>query len=185
MKNMFSLPLVLLSAATDLTAGGGAGTETPTPAPVEKAKRKAKPQHTITVEESDKEMLKLIQGEFYGPQASNPDEKRFLSTNEAFRIVMELATRNRFGPDVEMVQQVDDNGQPVFTDEENPVPVMVESPVDNFATEAGKIIAARDMGRKTATVSRLEAQIAALKAELAAKESAPVVEVESTETVEA
>lgn len=182
MKNMFSLPLVFMSAVTETPTGSGTPETPATPAPEVKAKRKAKPQHTITVEESDKEMLKLIQGEFYGPQASNPDEKRFLSTNEAFRIVMELATRNRFGPEVEMVQQVDDNGQPVFTDEENPVPVMVESPVDNFATEAGKIIAARDMGRKTATVSRLEAQIAALKAELAAKESAPVVEAETVES---
>lgn len=179
MKNMFSLPLVLMSALAETPTGGG----TPeTPATPETKKRKAKPQHTITVEEGDKALLKLIQEEFHGPQASNPDEPRYLSTNEAFRVVMEIASRFRFDPEaVEMIQKVDENGQPEFTDEENPVPVMVESPRDNFAMEAGKIIAARDMGRKTATVSRLEAQIAALRAELAAKESAPVVEAETVE----
>lgn len=174
MKNMFSLPFVLMSALAETPTGGG----TPeTPATPETKKRKAKPQHTVTVEAGDKSMLKLIQDEFHGPQASNPDEPRYLSTNEAFSIVMGIASRFRFGPEMEMVQKVDDNGQPEFDTDNQPV--MVESPVDNFAVEAGKIIAARDMGRKTATVSRLEAQIAALRAELAAKESAPVVEVEA------
>lgn len=176
-NNSFLRSALLLTAATAGAEATPGEASAAAPATTETKKRKAKPQHTITVEENDKNFLKLIQDEFYGPQASNPDEKRFLSTNEAFSVLMQVATNHRFS----YVQKVDEHGAGIFDKDGQPE----MDTIDNFEVEAMKIIEARDMSRKTATVSRLQAQIEALKAELAAKESAPVVEAETPAPVEA
>ena len=53
-----------------------------------------KVQHTITLNERDKDWLKDLQGEFHGPQASDPEKPRFLSTDEAFSVLRTVAESN-------------------------------------------------------------------------------------------
>lgn len=163
MKNINSFLFLASALVTDSATGGGA---TPpalpaAPATVEKAKKK---QHTITVREEDKKFLNDLQGEFYGPQASNPDEKRFLSTEEGFAVILAVATDRRFTQE----QAADDKGEPVFDEDGNPVMVTV----DRFEVEAAKLIEARGIRAKSAKVSNLQAQLEALKAELEAVKAA-------------
>ncbi len=162
MKNMFPFLAIMTAASTDLATGGGA-----TPAPATPAKKK---QHTITVREDDKATLNLIQGEFYGPQASDPEQPRYLSTEEGFAVILAVASAHRFGPATEMTQAVDENLQPVY--DTDGAPVMVETLVDNFATEANKLIEARGIRAKSTKLSALQEQIAKLQAELAATKAA-------------
>ena len=157
-NNMNSFLALFTAASTDLATGGGA---TPAPAAPAPAKKK---QHTITVREGDKEFLNDLQKEFYGPQASNPEEKRFLSTEEGFAILLEVATDCRFTS----TQAVDEAGELIFDEDSNPVMVTV----DRFAVSAAKLIEARGVRAKSVKLSTLEAQIAALKAELAATQAA-------------
>lgn len=166
MKNIItSLLMTSLVAPEDAPTGGA-----PAPAPAAPASTKQK-QHTITVTESDKAFLKDLQGEFYGPQASNPDGKRYLSTEEAFHVLLEVATSNRFTT----VEATDENGDVVYDEDGN----LVMERIDRFEMEARKLISAREFGRTspTAKVSALEAQIAALKAELAARDAEKVEEI--------
>lgn len=181
MKNMFPFlaSSFLMSAVTEPETAPTGGAPAPAPAPAPEKEKKAKKQHTVTLFEKDKEDLFALMGEFHGPQASNEDEKRFLSTAEGFRVVWEVASAKRFGPETEMVQKVDENGQPEFDTDNQPV--MVESPVDNFAIAAAKVIEARGIVRKENKVKSLEAQLAALQAQLAARNGAPATEGETVE----
>lgn len=144
-------------------------TDTAASAALAAAAAPAKPkkvQHTITVTERDKEWLKDLQGEFYGPQASDPEKPRYLSTEEAFSVLRTVAENNRWTKE----QQSDEDGNPVY--DEDGEPVMID--VDRFEVVAKEIIAAREFGRSSPSkkVSELEAKIAALEAEIAAREAA-------------
>lgn len=146
-------------------------TATATGAPVEVAAPTKKKQHTITVMEADKNFLNDLQTEFHGPQASNPDAPRYLSTEEGFNILLTVATDNRFTSE----QATDENGELVFDEDGNPEMVTV----DRFEVAAKALIEARGIRAKSSKVSTLEAQLAALRAELEAVKSA------KGETVEA
>jgi hypothetical protein len=163
MKNMFLPQIALFAALVDSATASGVPVEAVAPA--------KKKQHTITVREADKTFLNDLQAEFYGPQASNPEEKRFLSTEEGFAVVLEVATDHRFTYE----PGIDEAGEPSFDEDGNPVMVLV----DRFAVVAAKLIEARGIKAKSAKVSTLQAQLEALKAELAAVRAA------KGETVEA
>lgn len=145
-----------------------------TPATPETATKKAKKQHTVTLFEKDKDFLFDLMGEFYGPQASNPDEKRFLSTAEGFHVLLEVATDHRTGHRAKR----DENGQIIYTEDENPVPVM--ETYDRFAEAAAKVIEARGIVRRENQVSTLQAKIAELQAELEKQKAAKSAEVPAT-----
>lgn len=172
MKNMFLPSIALFNAiGNDSTASGPVTTA---PVVVEKAKKK---QHTVTLRESDKAFLNDLQAEFYGPQASNPDEKRFLSTEEAFTVILEVATDFRTGMR-QATEIIDGVETPIFEEDTTP---RMES-FDRFAIAAAKVIAARGVKARSAKVSSLEKQLEDMRKEMeelraaAGQTPAPVVE---------
>lgn len=189
MKNI-AFPMLLLSAATATPSTGGGRTasknkaqapvapvapvvpevpETPVAeTPVEVATKTKKVQHTVTTFEKDKDFLMDLCKEFYGPQASNPDEKRFLSTAEGFHVLLTVATDHRTGKRQAMEVNAEGVSIPVFDTDGNPE---MET-YDRFEEVANKVIEARGISRTVSRVSDLEAQIAALKAKLAARNGA-------------
>jgi hypothetical protein len=173
MKNMFLPSIALFSALTDTATGGG----TPAEAPVA-AKKK---QHTVTLRESDKGFLNDLQKEFYGPQASDPDAKRYLSTEEAFQVILEVATDYRTGHR-QAVEIVEVEGVETeclsFNEDGSP---KIES-FDRFAEVAARVIAARGVVRTSSKVQSLQAKIAALTAQLAAQAKTAGVEFTPAET---
>lgn len=161
------------STPTEASGANGSPSETPT---AEVATKTAKKQHTVTLFESDKDFLMDLCKEFFGPQASNPEEKRFLSTAEGFRVLMEVATDMRHGHRIKR----DEKGNPVFPEGDagdNLQPEM-ES-FDRFAEAAAKVIEARNIGKRETKVSALEARIAELEAEIAKQKGEATAPVEA------
>lgn len=138
MKNIANALFLFSAAETDTATAAGAP---------EVKKSKVQVQHTITTEERDKTFITDLQEEF-----------GLKNTKETVAALIAAATLDRFYK----VQSEDENGEPVFDDDSNPV---METR-DKLEDAANGIIAARDGAKAERLKAKLLEQLAALGVEI-------------------
>lgn len=120
-----------------------------------------KVQTTVTIRPEDKDLLKEIQNEFHGYNVSDPTKPKYLTTEEALELLLEVATDRRF----KQVQSTDEeSGELLFDDEGAPI----MEPVDLFEITANRIIGDRQKRTRTSQVAAVKGQLSEATAELEA-----------------
>ncbi len=130
--------------------------DTTTTAPVA-AKKK---QHTMTANEGTKAKIMELAREFHGYNVSDPEKKKFLTSEEVLDVLYVVATDRRH----KVNYVYDEAGEAVFDEDGQPV----TETIDLIEVEAKRIIAERDAGRAANTVSTLSAKLAAAETALLA-----------------
>lgn len=152
-NNAFGISALLFTAVVDAADASAA-----TPAAPLKTK---KVQHTLTADERTKAQIMELAQEFHGFNVSDPEKKKFLTSEEIVGILFKVATDRRFITEYVMNE---DGSDYIYDTDGNAETVQV----DLIEREAEKVIAARAGNTAKVKVSAIKSQLAVAEAALMA-----------------
>lgn len=156
--NSFATRMFIMNALVETPSASGTPDMEAAVAPARKSKA-----INITVSETAKKFLEDFKSEFSGPSISDPEKPKFLTSEEAIDALIEAVTDRR----ISYVQSTDENGNPVFDGDKQPV---MEA-VDHLAVSAQKQIDSREgtfrAGSAKDKLAKAEAELANTRALLA------------------